>query len=278
MWSAWATNLRPHLPARAILQLRLAWRGLQRVLLGNERERVEIVGHTFRFFISLKSHHHELTEMRQGAYEPGAFELLVDNVRSGDVFFDIGAWIGPYTLLASRLVGPAGVVCSFEPDPVARKLLVRNISANHAANVTVSPCAVSDRDGRAWLSARELGNSMAKVSEKTTPTPIETVTLPRFCEREAIYPSVVKIDVEGGEVEVFAGGREILQNARIILLELHVPEMLARGVDACAFVESLFDLGKHVIVIHQRLGTGLIPGVELTRGDPVTGNVQVALL
>ena len=72
---------------------------------------------------------------------------LVRELKAGDVFFDLGAYVGPYTLLASRLVGEGGRVVAFEPDPATRDLLDRNLAANGASNVTVVPSAVGRAAG-----------------------------------------------------------------------------------------------------------------------------------
>ena len=87
--------------------------------------------------------------------------MALARVAPGDVFFDLGAYVGPFTLLAARLVGPEGRVVAFEPDPRARAVLERNLAANGVANVTVVPCAVGDRHGKVRFVAG--GDSVGRV-------------------------------------------------------------------------------------------------------------------
>src|SRR5829696_6808649 len=60
---------------------------------------------------------------RKRQWEQPVLDAFAATVCPGDVVYDVGAWIGPYSLLASRLVGPTGRVVSFEPDPEARRQL-----------------------------------------------------------------------------------------------------------------------------------------------------------
>ena len=86
-----------------------------------------------------------------GCFEPFQTELVVNEVRPGDVAIDLGAHIGYYTLLLARLVGPTGRVLAFEPDPDNFALLSRNVEMNGYANVELFNAAASDRPGRSPL-------------------------------------------------------------------------------------------------------------------------------
>ena len=82
---------------------------------------LELAGHRFRFVDAMSRADFWWTwELSAGVWEPGVIRHLANALREDDVFLDIGAYVGPYALLASRLVGPGGKVYAFEPDPVAR--------------------------------------------------------------------------------------------------------------------------------------------------------------
>jgi FkbM family methyltransferase len=168
---------------------------------------------------------------RKRGWEQPVVDAFAAAIRPGDVVYDIGAWIGPYTLLASKLVGPSGRVISFEPDPAAREQLERNLGLNGAANVAVFPLALSDRNGTARLSG---GGSEAVVGA-TGDVEIETMTLPDFIAREGA-PDVVKLDIEGGERKL---DTEALSRARELFVEVHVPAFAAAGADPEAFLASV---------------------------------------
>ena len=199
-----------------------------------------------------------LMKARRGKGESNALAFLARALHPGDIFFDIGAWAGPYTLLAAKLVGPGGGwVYAFEPDPVARDVLERNITANGLSNVTVLPYAVTDSAGRAWLGSGQLGQSQSFVDSARGVLQIETVSLEGFCEQRGVQPTVIKIDVEGAEASVFAGGGDILRRCRAVLLEIHEPQLRAGGVDPQVFMHSVHTLGKRMTVLHQRGKAGV---------------------
>ena len=93
----------------------------------------------FRFFII------------NGSYESRTTEMFRKVVKKGDVVVDIGANMGYFTLLASRLVGREGKIYAFEPEPVNYGLLVKNIGINGYKNIVPVQKAVSDRTGTTRL-------------------------------------------------------------------------------------------------------------------------------
>jgi FkbM family methyltransferase len=168
---------------------------------------------------------------RQGRWEQPVVEAFVAALRPGDVVYDVGAWIGPYTLLASKLVGEHGRVISFEPDPVARAQLEHNVTLNRAANVQIFAIALSDRNGTARLSG---GGSEAVVGA-TGNAEVETMTLPDFIAKEGV-PDLIKVDIEGGELRLDV---EALSRARKVFLEVHVPAFSAAGEDPDGYVAGV---------------------------------------
>ncbi len=241
--------------------------------------RLRLAGEEFRFVID-DVNLWWIWRLWKGRWEAPVHHFLRETLRPGDVFFDVGAYMGEYSLLAARLVQPNGRVYAFEPDPVARRLLERNLARNGAANVVVIPSALMDRAGRAWLdgqSWRELGSSDSTVSSRPGAVEVETTTLGGFCQRHQISPSVVKIDTPGAEPEVVAGGTEVLRNARIVIVELNERKLRQVGHDPTAFLDSLFDIGRRITVLHQRSPDGPRPGAELMRGTAVTSYMNVAL-
>lgn len=190
--------------------------------------------------------------LRRGAYEAGFMNHLQAVIKEGYTFLDIGSYAGLYAILTARLVGPTGRVYAFEPSPVPRQSLEENIRINSLDNVTVVPYAVSDQKGVCRLFTPHSVSSRSSL--KVVPSDrsplsqeVETVRLDDFCMEHGIKPDVVKIDVEGAEAAVFAGGRKTLREARVIFLEYH-PVTLERdfGIAPHDFVREMFGLGKAV--------------------------------
>ena len=138
-------------------------------------------------------------------------------VKKGDVFFDIGANVGYYTLLASRQVGREGKVVAFEP--VVRNLshLYRHLELNKASNVTVISAACSDSISLASFSSGEnfaMGHIAGDNIPKENIQIVPTVSVDAVAQKTGISPDVMKIDVEGAELAVLEGARATLLAAR----------------------------------------------------------------
>ncbi len=152
-----------------------------------------------------------------GAYEPEQMRLFEAAVTPGGVVFDVGAHAGLYTLLAARLVGPAGRAVAFEPLPRNLAFLRRHVALNALTNVTVVPAAVCARTGVArFLPAPS--SSMGRLAADG-PLQVRTVALDDLISGgELPPPDVIKIDVEGAEVDVLAGADRLLHDRRPVLL------------------------------------------------------------
>lgn len=174
----------------------------------------------------------ELNPRTGGDYAEGRAEALVqqalaEHLKPGMVFYDLGANIGLFSLLASRLVGDTGKVFSFEPDFVTVAGLRRNIEKNGATNVTVIEAGAGSSTGKfAFLPAdsaspdRGLGKFVT-TGEKSGSEHLQCYSLDDFA-REFPRPDAIKCDVEGAEVEVIRGGQNLFKSCRPwVLIEIH---------------------------------------------------------
>ena len=147
-----------------------------------------------------------------GTYERDKVELLSRFVKPGMVAYDIGANAGYYTLLLSRLVGPAGKVYSFEPLPENLVNLTHHVLRNGLTNCHVIQGAVSDRSGIASFQVAA-SSSMGSIGERDSALQVSTFTLDSLVEGAGLPPpDFVKMDVEGAEGLVLAGARNILRS------------------------------------------------------------------
>jgi len=155
-----------------------------------------------------------------GTYEPEQTRLAVELVRPGATVFDVGAHIGYYTLLFSRLVGPEGRVVAFEPSPRNLPVLRWHVARNGCANVQVEAVAVSDETGAARFAAGT-GSGTGRLAESGT-VEVRTIRLDDYVDAGGPMPDVLKIDVEGAELAVLRGAVGVLRDARpAILLSTH---------------------------------------------------------
>ncbi|MCA1703376.1 MAG: FkbM family methyltransferase [Actinobacteria bacterium] len=178
-------------------------------------------------------------ELADGTIEPEVQRALVAHLSAGDVFYDVGANLGFFSLLGARMVGPGGAIHAFEPVAENTAALRRSAQHNGFDSITVHELAVADESGprkllllddASW--ARLDGGKPLK--EPTTERSVDAVALDDLvADGSAAPPTVVKIDVEGGEVAVLRGMTQILERYRpTLILELHgsqaapVPELL----------------------------------------------------
>jgi len=142
------------------------------------------------------------------------------------VFFDLGANIGWYSLLAARIVGASGKVFSFEPDPEVAARLRRNIERNGFANISVVQMGVWSQSAevnfiRADSSSPDAGTGRFASVDGGTGCPIACVALDDFILKGP-PPDAIKCDVEGAEAEVLRGAEKLLRKHRPwILCETH---------------------------------------------------------
>lgn len=159
-----------------------------------------------------------------GSYEIEKQKLVEKYIHRGDVVYDIGAHTGYYSLLASTLVGSQGKVFAFEPLSRNIRFLQEHLRLNRVTNVQIMPFAVSDRSG----SARFSNGSSSFQGRLTSDGEIDVlvVTLDELWERKELsLPNLVKIDVEGAELSVLMGAKELIQKAHpIIFLATHGTE------------------------------------------------------
>lgn len=161
------------------------------------------------------------------AVEPEQGHRMVRSLRPGDTFFDVGANVGYYSLLASRIVGERGRVIAFEPllDNVA--YLSKHVRLNHLANVDVLAVACSDANGIVTF-ARGANGALGKIAENGSGGDmlVPALSLDDFHARTGLLPNVMKIDVEGAELRVLTGAQALLDKSRpTIFLSTHGDEM-----------------------------------------------------
>jgi FkbM family methyltransferase len=159
-----------------------------------------------------------------GVYESEKQRAFAEMVKPGDVLFDLGSNVGFYTLLGSRLAGPAGRVVAFEPSRRNLWYLRRHLELNAITNCQVIEAAVSSQPGVAHFEISDLPVTGRITNEfSAAGYSVKTVTLdPLVREGEVPAPNVIKCDIEGGEFRALFGARETLTRYKPrILLATH---------------------------------------------------------
>ena len=165
-----------------------------------------------------------------GTWEPNVTATLPSVLSPGDVFVDIGAHIGYYSVLAASLVGPTGHVYAFEPSPSNYDLLRRNIQLNGLRNVTALELAIGASEGRGTLYEGPRQNSGlatlnpvygAKRQGATRELAVDIRPVAAVVPREhLVRVRALKIDVEGQELEVLHSLAPLLELNRPLTIFL----------------------------------------------------------
>lgn len=185
-------------------------------------------------------------------------------VKPGMTVVDIGAYVGYYTIIASKIVGNSGKVFSFEPDPSNYSILLRNIEANRCHNVVSIQKAVSDRSGHLIFFLNPIdstchtlypleGRGVKKIS-------VECCKLDDLLADERV--EIIKMDIEGAELVALQGmTRTLAYNPDIILfIELQPTNLKRAGASPLDLITFLEEQNFEVFLIDEERGR-LIGGI-----------------
>jgi len=144
---------------------------------------------------------------------------IKQNVKKNDIVIDVGANIGYYTLLFSRLVGNLGKVFGFEPEPYNFELLKKNVEINNYNNITFEQKAISKNSGTINLYLAKngiVGHRIYNSDVCNGSIKVEMISLDDYFSKLDLTDKIdfVKIDVEGAELGVFKGMEKILNESK----------------------------------------------------------------
>jgi len=197
-----------------------------------------------------------------GQYEPSTTRFLQSIATPGWTFLDVGANAGYFSLLAHDLGGSGSSIHAFEPNPRLADLLERSAASKPGIHVVRAACSdttgpvdlhLSTTEGNTGLSTLRtdvLDRSAARIV-------VSAVTLDEYCQEHAIRPDLMKIDVEGHELDVLRGAGAVLAShtLRAVICEF-APER--------AEVNPLFEL----MAEHRYTPRSLGPAGELIPFTP----------
>jgi FkbM family methyltransferase len=202
-------------------------------------------------------HVDHLRAWQRGDEEAHMTALFKQAVQPGDTVLDVGGYLGWFTLLAARAVGPTGRVIVIEANPQSQGLLERNIERNGFSDrVTIHRTAVADKPGTAtfyWDASDGSASGLAAPDNVggTYVVPVATIDSLLGAEPD---PDVAKIDIEGGEVAALAGMRETLAGAKPgmkLFVELNPGALENAGASGDALLAVLRNFGFRINVIDE---------------------------
>ncbi len=191
-------------------------------------------------------------------------KIFQNLLRPGDIFMDIGANVGVYTLQAASRVEPSGHVYAFEPIDANFRRLNYNVQMNRLKNVTLNRLALSDASGTLRLFVGDHSNTgTSSISRSGNWSglfeEVETTTVDEFITNNSIQDvRLVKIDVEGSELKVIQGMKEFISadNPPYLLVEIDSRRLESAGTSSKELVAFLTELKYEPFLITK---SGLKP-------------------
>ena len=210
-------------------------------------------------------------------FEATETNLIKKLIKKDDVVLDIGANIGYYTLILADLVGKNGQVYAFEPDPENFKLLKKNIEFNGYRNVKLFNNAVGSKKGKIklYISEDNMGNhKIFQDDSKRNYVEVDMITLDSILSKKKI--DFMKLDVEGSEPGVIAGGEKTLRNSSNLkfITELYPLFIEQFGEDYKEYLRNIENMGFSLYLIEDNQQTTRKISInEISKiTNPIIGN------
>lgn len=223
------------------------WQGQSKVVVRGKN-------HGFLMNLDLSDWAQRMTYFLARYYEFGVARVLELLLRQGDHFVDIGANIGMITLHARSLVGSSGKIDCFEPNPECIDSLKNNLAINGIRNVVVHECALSETSGALTLSLMSEHSGTATLADVGTSAVHKIVVDVRVGDEVLKQaPRLIKIDVEGFELQVLKGLRSTLTiHKPFVITELIERQLALAGTSAREMSDYLFSLNYNAYGIITR--------------------------
>jgi FkbM family methyltransferase len=184
-------------------------------------------------------------KMAHGSYEPRVSKILAENLKPGDTFVDVGANVGFFSRLASEIVGQEGAVYAFEADIANYDALFRN--TNQYSNINPLHFAISDDNSFDNMnhSTHAACHSLVDTDNNLDGTQffVPTMTLDHFWKHflDKKMINVLKVDVEGAEIMVLKGMKNLVAENSIetLIIEFFPMIMKNAGFDESKFYRAI---------------------------------------
>ncbi len=182
---------------------------------------------------------------------------MKQTVKPGWTVVDIGANIGYFTLLLSRLVGPTGKVYAFEPDPDNVRVLKKNVMANNCRNVIVVQKAVSNKDGqlKLFLDEENKGDHRSYDSHDGRKSiTIKSTTLDTYFRKDKGTIDFIKMDIQGSEALALLGMKKTMKRQKklILLSEFWPFGICNSGIKPERYISLLREYGFGISILDSR--------------------------
>lgn len=221
------------------------------ILLLNDKMKIALFGYNAQFYarkideISLVENF--LVDEREG--EIRVIQNILEELKTGDIAYDVGASIGTHAIFMALKVGSQGKVFAFEPEDRSFRELEANIALNKLNNIIPLKVALSDCQGegviRGGLGSFTLMNESNFIPPVEKVEKVQIVSADSFIQENNLpLPNVIKIDVEGYEYNVIKGLERVFRNkdCRMVACEIH-PTLVPKDVTVDNIINFIISCG-----------------------------------
>lgn len=179
-----------------------------------------------------------------GTYEEALCKFVLEGVRDGDTFVDVGSFIGYYAIMVSKRVGGDGSVYAVEPEPRALDYLNKNIALNNCKNVSVINAVASDKAGFVNFESAEVsgvGSAGGFVVGSGEGAEIRTIPLDELGLNNVGW---IKLDTDGHETQALSGLKNTIAQSPNVKLILEIdPSHFNSAHNSSSIIQTLEELG-----------------------------------
>lgn len=208
-----------------------------------QKRKLEIGGHHVYFHI----HSYESLFRSKGHGEEAVLVDFINNIEASDIIWDVGANHGTYSMFASKI---GEEVHAFEPGPEARDSLQKHLSENDLS-INIHPIALGEANSEMVLEQSSRSGTRSLTGSGSG----DLVKVRRGDELNIPKPNVIKIDVEGFELEVLSGLNKSLDNCRICYVEAHSEQLrkeIRKILAGHGFTLTELEAGSEVMVCGKK--------------------------
>ena len=219
----------------------------------------------------------------KGIREPYLTAWWQNNLTKADIVYDIGANVGYYALQAARL---AGDVVAVEPMPQSYETLRTNMALNHYKNAILFNYAVGAKEGMVKLYWEKHWNYASVkpatwIKETKNCQDVKLTTVDKLVRMVGMPPTIIRMDVEGYEIEIIAGAEKTLRDAKrlTIAMELHTGKLaeinyagmkgMLQALKGYGFKVVATFKEPHPMLINNRIGTSALNFMHGLKGNKI---------
>lgn len=200
-----------------------------------------------------------LKSLASGDREPLMTELYLNSILPSSIVFDIGAHLGQYSLLAASKTQSQRSVFAFEIHPRTYDYLIRNIKSNGFKDAIVPMyLAFSDNPGKIYVNVDMQQSDFTSINQTRSEASVKKIEIDavNFDALKSVpVPSVIKIDVEGAEIQVLRGLRSVFKSGSglpTVFIESNSISLENAGSSSALLVNELVKIGYNPQVIDEK--------------------------